>query len=117
MSRLYGYLRLSSSDDIAKFRSLSFRLIKEDTGHLRLLELIEEDRSKMIMGIQDDLNNQLKKLYNGNYKFGLCVSEGRALDVLKIKKKYIKTLSLLCHRGNDKLSKIKRYVEERMSNK
>lgn len=115
MSRLYEYMRLSSDDDIAKFRALSFRLVKRDTGYRALLQSIDEDSASRILEIQTDLNKELSKKYNGTYKFDLCMDEGDTLDILKIKRKYTKSLSLLCHGSNDKLSKIKRSIEEKMS--
>lgn len=116
MSRLYEYMQLSSDDDTAKFRALSFRLVKENTKHQALLQSIDEGSARAVLDIHQELNKELKKWYNGAFKFDLCMDEGNTLEVLKIKRKYTKALSLLCHQGNDKLSKIKRSIEENLSN-
>ncbi len=112
MSRLYKVMKMSTEDeDIAKFRSVSFRLVKEATGHGILLESIDKEHAIDILSLQAELNSELKKRYKGIYKYDLCIDEGCALDVLKIKRKQAKSLSLLCHRTNDKLSKIKKNIE------
>ena len=116
MSRFYDFMKMSTDDkDIAKFRSVSFRLVKEETGHIQILDSIDKDSAKQVLELQQELNAELKKRYNGCYKYDLCIDEGTALDVLKIKRKQSKALSLLCHRTNDKLSKIKRSIETLMS--
>lgn len=113
--RLYEYMKLSTDDSIAKFRSLSFRLVKEDTGHQSLLESIDKDYANKIIELQQELNTELKKKYNGCYKFDLCIDEGSGLEVLKMKRKFTKVLSITTHSANDKLSKIKRIIETKMS--
>ena len=116
MSRLYEYMKMSTdNDDVAKFRSASFRLVKEDTGHRQLLESIDKDSATTILTIQDELNAELKKRYNGCYRFDLCIDEGSGTEVLKIKRKLSKSIGLACHSANDKLSKIKRIIETKMS--
>lgn len=116
MSRLLGYMKLSTTDeDIAKFRSVSFRLVKEDTGHSQLLESIDKELANQIIELRQNLNAELEKGYYGCYKFDLCIDEGKGMDILKIKRKQSKALSLFCHSTNDKLSKIKRIIETKMS--
>lgn len=118
MSRLYEFMKMSTDDeDIAKFRSVSFRLVKEDTGHKLLLDSIDKDLAKQIITLQQELNTELKKRYNGVYKFDLCMDEGVGIEALKIKRKQAKQISLLCHSCNDKLSKIKRNIEINLSSK
>jgi uncharacterized protein (DUF2249 family) len=109
-------MKLSSDPDFAKFRTLSFRLVKEATEHKQLLESIDKGVAEQIIDIQNELNTELSKKYNGNYKFDLCIDEGNNLDILKIKRKQAKALSMMCHEANDKLSKIKRFIETKMSN-
>jgi hypothetical protein len=118
MSRLYEFMKMSTDDkDIAKLRSVSFRLVREDTEHRQLLYSIDEGVAKDILDLYVELNTELKKRYNGLYKFDLCIDEGVGINVLKIKRKQAKSLSLFCHQINDKLSKIKRNIEESMSTK
>jgi len=112
MSRLYEFMKMSTDDeDIAKIRSVSFKLVKEETGHGQLLGSIDEVFAKEILVLQKELNAELKKRYNGNYRYDLCIDEGHAINVLKIKRKQAKSLSMLWHESNDKLSKIKKNIE------
>lgn len=116
MSRLYEFMKMSSEDeDIAKFRSISFKLVKESTNYS--LELLDEHRRLDIVNLREELNTELKKRYNGSYRFDLCIDEGVGVEALKIKRKQAKDLSLLCHRCNDKLSKIKKNFEISLSSK
>lgn len=118
MSRLYEFMKMSSEDEgMAKFRSVSFRLVKEDTGNKQLLESIDKDSADKILKLQKELNIELNKRYNGCYKFDLCIDEGVGIDVLKIKRKQAKSLNILCHSSNDKLSKIKKNIEISLSSK
>jgi len=110
--RLYEYMKLSSdNEDIAKFRTMSFRLVKSETSNRQLLESIDEGYKKQVLTLLQGLNTELKKVYTGMYRFDLCVDEGNGLDVLKIKRKYSKVLNMLCFEYNDLLSKIKKDVE------
>jgi hypothetical protein len=112
MSRLYEFMKMSTGDDsIAKFRSVSFRLVKENTEHSILLDSIDTDSAKRILEMNKALNAELRKWYKGQFKFDLCIDEGVGVDALKLKKKQAKTLSLICHETNDKLSKIKKNIE------
>ena len=115
MSRLYEYMKMSTDDDsLAKFRSASFRLVKEESND-NLLGALDEGTTGEVLGLLTTLNHELKKRYNGCYKFDLCIDEGSGTDVLKIKRKLSKAIGLACHSANDKLSKIKRLIETKMS--
>lgn len=118
MSRLYEYMIISSDDGIAKFRALSIKLVKENTKHRKLLNKLDilQEHIEEIDVILSELNTNLKKIYNGNYKFDLCIDEGDTINKLKIKRKFSKKLTIECHSSNDKLSKIKRLVEINLSN-
>ena len=112
--RLYEFMKMSSGDgDIAKFRSLTFKLVKESTNYS--LELLDEHRRLDVVNLLEELNSELKKKYKGDYKFDLCIDEGSTVDVLKLRKKQAKQLSLLNHRMNDKLSKIQKNFEISLS--
>ena len=55
-------MKLSTTDeDIAKFRSVSFRLVKEDTGHSQLLESIDKELANQIIELRQNLNAELEK--------------------------------------------------------
>ena len=109
-------MKLSTSDEIAEFRSVSFKLVKENTAHGQLLESLDKEHSEEIVQLHQELNAELKKIYNGSYRFDFCIDEGVSIDILKIKRKQSKALSIFCHRCNDKLTKIKRIIETKMSN-
>ena len=118
--RFVDYIKISTEDDdIAKFRSMSIRLVKESTGHKTLLDNLNEvkDYLNEIETIISELNSELRKVYNGNYQFDLCIDEGDSIDILKIKRKQAKVLSLMCHNHNDKFSKIKKNIEISLSSK
>ena len=116
MSRLLEYMKLSTSDEMARFRSVSFKLVKENTTHGQLLESLDKEHSDEITQLHQELNAELKKIYNGNYRFDFCIDEGDGVNILKIKRKQSKALGIICHRCNDKLTKIKRIIETKMSN-
>jgi len=114
--RFLDYMKLSSSDDEASFRSINLRLVKDDTSYNSVIERLNDKYSYITeaIDIKTRLNTELKKLYKGQYKYDFCIDEGMQSSGLKIKPSYKQRLSMKCLISNDELAKIKKRFEEEL---
>ena len=103
----------NDDEDIATFRSLNIKLVKEQTNYKCIVNRLT-DRYGYIQEAYDiinRLNKDLTKLYKGNYKYDFCIDEGINIHDLKIKDRYKKRLSLKCNISNHDLAILKKRFE------
>ena len=115
--RLKDYMKLSSDDDEASFRSLSLKLVKEETNNKDIVDRLGDKYSyvKESMRVVTNINRYLKSVYKGTYKFDLCVDEGILPNDLKLSKRDKKKLSFRALQLNDDLEQIKKRFEDDIS--
>ncbi len=107
----------NDDDDIATFRSLNIKLVKEQTDYTKIINklTIKYDYIKEAINIINNLNTDLFKLYKGLYKYDFCIDEGINTEKLKIKDKYKKNLSLKCNLSNHNLTLLKKRFEQSLN--
>lgn len=113
--RLEKYLQYSSVDkDTNKYKSLEIRMLNKDTDYDSVVEKIEKQYklNTSILGHIDKLNKELKKSYNGKWKFQLCLDEGKMPDEI-IKNKRSGILKRKMFKLNEKLSNMKLEIENK----
>jgi hypothetical protein len=115
--RFIDYMRLSSTnDDIAEFRSLNLRLVKERTVYNDIIERLDDKYNYVIesIDVKNRLNKELNKFYNGGYNYDFCIDEGMSISELKIKDSYKQRMMIKYHLFNDELAKIKNKFEDEL---
>ena len=109
---------------IQTFRSLQIKLVKNKTKHNDVIAFIEEKydidtKTKILL---ENFNQQLQILYQGTYKFDLCLDEGITPDDLKkIDNKKTKSIKKEWYGVNHEFAKIQKefekYLQENMGGK
>ena len=119
--RLKDYLQsLSLDEDSTKFRSLSIKLVSDETPHKDVAKRVQEKYglSKDALELLELLNKDFKQMYQGKYKFDLCIDEceGKTLDEVNIKKKYQDRIKIKWYEFNNELTLIKKEFEQKLKN-
>lgn len=114
--RLLKFMTYFNTDeDVNKFRAMSIDLTSKIDETTNIINIIEEKYDiKTIKPLIDDINKELRKYYTGKYSFGLCTEKTKRIeDFIKNKKKSEKILMNLFEK-NDRLSRIKTILEEKL---
>jgi hypothetical protein len=114
MLKFIDFMKLSSlNEDESVFRSINLKLIKEKTNYEESIKKISKSfpDALLMLEIKKKINNVLKQVYKGNYKFDFCIDEGISINKLKIKERYKQKLLTNLLKSNDKITKIKNKFE------
>ncbi len=117
--RLQEYLKLLSLDeDTTVFRSLSIKLVADDTPYKDVAKRVQEKYglSNNALELLEKLNKDFKQMYKGKYRFDLCVDEGKKLDEINIGKKYQDRIKIKWYEFNNELTLIKKEFEGKLKN-
>ena len=117
--RLQEYLKfLSLDEDTTVFRSLSIKLVADDTPHKDVAKRVQEKYglSNNALELLEVLNKEFKQMYKGKYRFDLCVDEGKTLDEINIGKKYQNRIKIKWYEFNNELTLIKKEFEQKLKN-
>lgn len=117
--RLIKYLSYSTVDeDVNKFRSMSISLTKQNEEVERVLKNIYEKYDiEQISPYIDNLNKELRKIYNGKFEFSLCYESEKKISTITDNKRKTEPLTLALFEANDKFSRIKSKLETIIKNK
>jgi len=120
MSRLKGYMRLSTPDeDSSTFRSLKIGITKEDRKYADIVDRLSKKHDYIIEATElvDKMNKMFRSSCKGMYKFKyrLCIDEDIHPSSLKMDSSTRKKLLLKTHELNDELSKVKKRFERELS--
>ena len=117
--RLQEYLKfLSLDEDTTIFRSLSIKLVADDTPHQEVAKRVQKKYglSNNALELLEVLNKEFKQMYKGKYRFDLCVDEGKTLDEINIGKKYQNRIKIKWYEFNNELTLIKKEFEQKLKN-
>ena len=117
--RLQEYLKfLSLDEDTTVFRSLSIKLVADDTPHQEVAKRVQKKYglSNNALELLEVLNKEFKQMYKGKYRFDLCVDEGKTLDEINIGKKYQNRIKIKWYEFNNELTLIKKEFEQKLKN-
>ena len=120
MSRLVGYMKISSpDDDSSKFRSLKIGIVKDDVNYDVVVQRLSEkyEYIQNTFDIVERVNKSLRSTCKGMYKlkFKLCLDEGIHLSEVDIDPSSRKKIQHKQHEANEELTKIKSRFERDLS--
>ena len=111
---------LAKDDKIQIFRSLQIKLVENSTNtHGDVINHINEtyNLSLDVNKVISKFNSNLKNLYKGKYKFGLCLDEGiLPEDLKKLNNKQLNNIKQEWYRINDEFAKVQKSFETHLQN-
>lgn len=110
---------LLEDEKIKIFRALEIKLVDSNTNHIQTVNFIKDKYGidTDVVSILKECNNNLKEIYKGKYKFGLCLKEGISPNNLKkISNKQLKQIKYEWLKTNDKFAKIQKVFEKHLQN-
>jgi hypothetical protein len=113
--RLLKYLSYAQLPEKTNtFRAMSIKLVDKPKDYSDVVSFVQEKYDiPKVQELINKLNKELKNFYKGEHKFALCLTEGITPNKIKIKSRYETMMKSMFYESNDKLSKIKKVIEEK----